>query len=147
MIQFKNSSLAAEIVLQTDYVQVTHEAKNSLILLKWLRQITPEERQRTFLWAYGFSKSEKVSNWLIDDEAIYLITPEEKAWVTNIWTKLVADSGIKKIAVVTSDHFPNLHANAGFTMEAQENYKQHSTTEHEVFTEYHLAYHWLLEGY
>ena len=135
------------VVLENEYVIISHDEATSLLLLKWKRQITLEERQKIFLWAYGFSKTENIKNWLIDDEAIYIITPEEKAWVTNIWTKLVANSGIEKIAVVTTDNFPNLQANASFTTSAQEKYRQHGTTEHEVFTEYHLAYQWLLEGY
>lgn len=135
------------VVLENEAVIISHDEANNLIFLKWKRQITLEERQKTFLWAYGFSKTETVKNWLIDDQELYIITDEEKAWVTDIWTRLVASSGIEKIAVVTSDHFPNLQTNAPFTTAAQAKYRQHGTTEHEVFTETHLAYQWLLEGY
>ena len=137
----------ASEVLRNECVFITHQPENALLLLKWLRQITYNERRETFLWAYDFSKKHQVKNWLIDDENIFIITPEEKEWVTYTWTELVSDSDIAKIAVVTSDHFPNLLVNAEFTTSAQEKYRQHGSTEHEVFTDFSLAYQWLTEGY
>ena len=134
-------------VLRNDCVAINVKTENDLLLVKWQRQITCSERQETFLWAYDFSKKNSIKNWLVDDEALFLITPEEKDWVTNTWTRLVSDSQIEKIAVVTSDHFPNLLGNAEFTMASQVNYKQHGATELEVFIEHELAYHWLTEGY
>lgn len=135
------------VALRNDCVKITHLPEKALLLLKWCRQITFTERRDTFLWAYDFSKKHGVKNWLLDDEHIFIITPEEKEWVTHTWTELVASSDIAKIAVVTSDHFPNLLANADFTTTAQEKYRHHGATEHEVFTDYHLAYQWLTEGY
>ena len=134
-------------VLRNDCVAINVQTQNDLLVVKWRRQITCSERQETFLWAYDFSKKNSIKNWLVDDEAVFLITPEEKDWVTNTWTRLVSDSPIEKIAVVTSDHFPNLLANTEFTTSTQKKYKQHGTAEHEVFVDYHLAFQWLTEGY
>lgn len=134
-------------VLRNDCVSINLKTEDALLVVTWQRQITYSERQETFLWAYDFSKQNSVKNWLVDDEALFLITPEEKDWVANTWTRLVSDSQIEKIAVVTSDHFPNLMANAEFTLVSQKKYKQHGRTEHEVFIDHHLAYQWLAEGY
>ena len=134
-------------VLRNDHVSINLKMEDALLVVKWQRQITYLERQETYLWAYDFSKQNGIKNWLVDDEALFLITPEEKEWVTNTWTRLVSDTQIEKIAVVTSDHFPNLMANAAFTMAAQDNYRQYSSTEHEVFIDHQLAYRWLAEGY
>src|SRR5215218_6573014 len=132
-------------VLRNDWVSINLKLEADLLVVTWQRQITNSERQETFLWAYDFSKKNSVKNWLVDDEALFLITPEEKDWVANTWTRLVSDSKIEKIAVVTSDHFPNLLTNTEFTLTAQEKYKQHGSTEHEVFIDHNLAYQWLAE--
>lgn len=134
-------------VLRNDCVSINLKKENALLEVKWHRQISYTERQETFLWAYDFSKRNSVKNWLVDDKALFLITPEEKDWVANTWTRLVSDSKIEKIAVVTSDHLPNLMANTEFTLVSQEKYKQHGRTEHEVFIDHQLAYQWLTEGY
>ena len=134
-------------VLRNDCVSINLKTEDALLVVKWQRQITCNERQETFLWAYDFSKQNGIKNWLVDDEALFLITPEEKDWVANTWTRLVSDSQIEKIAVVTSDHFPNLMANAEYTTTTQRKYQQHSSLEHEVFIDHQLAYQWLAEGY
>jgi len=134
-------------VLRNDCVAINLETESALLVVKWQRQITSKERQETYLWAHDFSKQNGIKNWLVDDEALFLITPEEKDWVTNTWTRLVSDTQIEKIALVTSDHFPNLLSNVAFTTAAQVNYRQHGSTEHEVFIDHQLAYRWLAEGY
>lgn len=134
-------------VLRNEFVSINLQPEDDLLIVKWKRQITCAERQETFLWAYNFSKQNNIKNWLVDDEALFLITPEEKDWITNTWTRLVSDSRIEKIAVVTTDHFPNLLANAAFTTASQLKYRQYGGTEHEVFIDQQLAFQWLTEGY
>ncbi|MBB6612423.1 hypothetical protein H7F15_15355 [Pontibacter sp. Tf4] len=133
-----------EKVLENKLVTIVYAPAESCILLKWKRQIDLQERKETFLWAYHFSKERKVRNWLIDDEEIYIITSEEKRWVENEWTQIVADSGIEKIAVYLPEEAYNaIQTNTEFTRKAQQNYKHHGKTEHEVFTDYETAMLWL----
>lgn len=134
---------ATEVVLQNEFVLIVYAEAESCILLKWKRQIDFNERKEIFLWAYEFSKDRKVKNWLIDDEEIFIITSEEKRWVENEWTAIVADSGIEKIAVyVPEEAYHSLNTNTDFTKTAQQNYKEHGITEHEVFTDYQTAMLW-----
>ncbi|MBC5772561.1 hypothetical protein H8S95_00665 [Pontibacter sp. KCTC 32443] len=133
-----------EEVLQNDFVSIINCQSDSCILIKWKRQIDFEERKEIFLWAYQFCKDNEVKNWLIDDEEIYIITSEERNWVANEWTEIVADSGIRKIAVYVPEYNYNALANqTDFTQTAQNNYQRHGTTEHEVFTDYQTAMHWI----
>lgn len=139
-----DTKVMPELVLENEFVRITFFEAESLILLKWKRQIDFGERKEIFLWAYQFSKDRKVKNWLIDDEEIYIITTEERSWVENEWTEIVADSGIEKIAVyVPEEAYSVINTNTDFTKNAQQNYKQHGITEHEVFTDYDTALMWL----
>ncbi|WP_242927386.1 hypothetical protein [Pontibacter vulgaris] len=140
----ENSEEIAVEVLHNDYVTITWFKADSLILLKWLRQIDFDERKETFLWAYQFSIDNQVKNWLIDDEEIYIITTAEREWIESEWTKIVAGSGIAKIAVyIPASFYSGLITLTDFTQNAQNNYKLFGTTEHEVFTDYETALTWL----
>lgn len=135
---------ATRVALQNEFVLIVYAEAESCILLKWKRQIDFSERKDVFLWAYEFSKDNKVKNWLIDDEEIYIITTEEKKWVENEWTKIIADADIEKIAVyVPEEAYHSINTNTDFTKTAQQNYKQHGITAHEVFTDYETAMLWL----
>jgi len=139
-----NKQTVTEVVLENEFVKITLLETESCILIKWKRQIDFGERKEIFLWAYQFSKDRKVRNWLIDDEEIYIITTEERSWVENEWTEIVADAGIEKIAVyVPEDAYSVINTNTDFTKKAQQNYKHHGITEHEVFTDYSTALMWL----
>jgi hypothetical protein len=135
----------AKEVLNNNYVLILFYEEESLLLIKWKRQISFQERKDGFMWAYRFSCSHGVRNWLLDDNEIFLITSAEKEWVTYTWTKLVARSGIKKIAVVIPGHITSLTTNVQFTEEAQRQYEASGPTRHEVFTDYHLALAWFKE--
>jgi hypothetical protein len=139
------STYLVKKVLLNSYVSILYYSEESLLVIRWKRQITFKERKDGFLWAYWFSCSHAVKNWLIDDEEIFHISPAEKEWVTNTWTKLVATSEIRKIAVVTPVHLPGLMANTQFTESAQKQYKAFGHTRHEVFTDYDLALAWFKE--
>ena len=135
--------LCTEVVLQNDFVSVCYNRDYSLLILTWKRQVTIDERKEVFLWGYDFTIQNKVKNWLIDDEEIYMFTQEEKDWVENCWTELAAHAEIRKIAVYTPDHFNTLSTMTEFTSNAQKNYKHHGKTRHEVFTDYESALNWL----
>lgn len=132
-------------VFQTSYISVLYDQAASLLTIKWKRQISFKERKDGFLWALRYSCSHQVRNWLIDDAEIFLITPTEKEWITHTWTKLVADSPIHKIAVVTHTDLPALESNTPFTEEAQKQYVAFGHTRHEVFTDYQVALAWFRE--
>ncbi|MBC5992607.1 hypothetical protein [Pontibacter cellulosilyticus] len=138
-----NSDTACEEVLQNDYVSVLYDKANTLIIIKWKRQINFEERKELFMWGYQFSIDNRVKNWLIDDEEIFMFTQQEIDWVENIWTELSSVAGIQKLAVYTPDRFHTLSTMTNFTLQAQKNYKRHGHTEHEVFTDYQEALDWL----
>ena len=133
----------SEEVLQNSFVSVQYSEADSLLLLKWKRQIDFEERKEIFLWAYQFSKDKQVRNWLIDDEEIFIFTTQEKDWIENDWTELVADSGIRKLAVCTPDYYNILATLTDFTQRAQDNYQRYGNTQHEVFIDYPTALTWL----
>jgi hypothetical protein len=144
-MNFLISEHLAKEVLNNNCVLILFHEEESLLLIKWKRQISFQERKDGFLWAYRFSCSHAVKNWLLDDNEIFLITPAEKEWVTYTWTKLVARSDIKKIAVVIPGHITDLTANVEFTEEAKRQYETFGPTRHEVFTDYHLALAWFKE--
>ncbi|WP_299757967.1 hypothetical protein [uncultured Pontibacter sp.] len=75
--------LVTEEVLQNSFVSVIYCAKHALLILKWRRQIDFDERKEVFLWSLNFSIANKVKNWLIDDEEIFVITSQEQNWVVN----------------------------------------------------------------
>jgi hypothetical protein len=134
-------------VLVNNFVSILYCSEKSLLIIKWKRQINLTERKEGFMWAYQFSCSHAVKNWLIDDEEIFLISPAEKEWITYTWTKLVASSEIRKIAVVTPIHVPGLMTNTQFTEEAQKQYTAAGHTRHEVFTDHDLALAWFEEDF
>ena len=143
MNKAENFGLCTKVVLQNDFVSVCYSRDHSLLILYWKRQIDFEERKQAFMWGYDFSKEHQVKNWLIDDEEIYMISQQEREWIENSWTELASQANIGKIAVYTPDHFNTLSTMTDFTSNAQKNYKHHGITEHEVFTDYQMALHWL----
>lgn len=130
-------------ILQNDFVSILYDEADTLII-KWKRQISFEERMEIFLWALGYSKENGVTNWLLDDEEIFIITSEERKWIENSWPELAAEGGIRKIAVCLPEHFSsNLLSLKDFTRRAQLNYQRLGVTQHEVFTDYETAFTWL----
>ncbi|MEJ8755960.1 hypothetical protein WG947_03050 [Pontibacter sp. H259] len=143
MNEEKNSGTITEVILQNDFVTVFYDEIDTIII-RWERQITPEERIDTFLWAQQYSKVHEVKNWLIDDESIFLITEKEKEWVENKWPPLAAEAGIRKIVVYIPEYFQNsIMSLTDFTKRAQKNYDHYGVTQHEVFTDYQVALAWL----
>jgi len=142
---FSSPGQLAKEVFQTPYVSVLHDESEALLTIYWKRQISLEERKSGFLWALQYSCTHQVRNWLIDAAEIFLVTPAEKEWVTYTWTKLVAASGIQKIAVVAEISLPALEASTRFTQEAQKQYAAAGHTRHEVFTDHQVARAWFLE--
>ncbi|SFH21097.1 hypothetical protein [Pontibacter chinhatensis] len=140
----ESSGVSAKEVLRNDFVVVRYAEADSLLLIDWNRQIEPEERQAAFLWCIQFSVDEQVKNWLINDEEIFIITSEEREWVSHTFTRLAAEAGIRKVAVfVPEDFYSGLQTLTDFTQDAQEIYRQFGVTEHEVFTDYSMALIWL----
>ncbi|MEJ8803479.1 hypothetical protein [Pontibacter sp. H249] len=135
---------ATSEVLKNDYVVVRYCEADSLLIVDWQRQVEIEERKKVFLWGNQFSTDNHIKNWFINDEEIYIITPEERKWISNTWIKLVAEAGVRKVAVYVPEYFYNtLLTLTDFTQEAQDVYKQLGVTEHEVFTDYNMALTWL----
>jgi len=143
MAEEKNLGTITEVILQNDCVTVFYDELDTIII-RWERQISPEERVDTFTWAQQYSKQNGVKNWLIDDENIHLITEKEKNWVENEWPPLAAEAGICKIVVYLPEYFLNsIMSLTDFTKRAQQNYSRFGVTQHEVFTDYQMALNWL----
>ena len=126
-----------------DFVSIIVFEAYSLLLLKWKRQITFPERKIGFLKGLELTNQHKIRFWLIDDLEIYLISEEEKAWILTDWVTASSKSSIIKLAVVSPDYYPSLVANTEFTGMGQENYQASGKIQHEVFTDYTSALHWL----
>lgn len=140
----ESSGVSAKEVLRNDFVVVRYAVADALLLIDWNRQIEPEERQAAFLWCIQFSVDEQVKNWLINDEEIFIITSEEREWVSHTFTRLAAEAGIRKVAVYVPEYFySHLLTLTGFTQDAQQIYERLGVTEHEVFTDYDMALTWL----
>ncbi|HEY4652277.1 MAG TPA: hypothetical protein VIG72_12730 [Pontibacter sp.] len=144
MVLAESSGYVTKEVLHNDFVQVSYCEADSLLLIKWKRQVDLEERKEVFLWGHGFSKANGVKNWLIDDEEIFIITTKEREWIQDTWTKMAAEAGLEKIAVYLPEYFFNsIITLTDFTQQAQKNYQRHGTTQHEVFTDYEIALTWI----
>jgi hypothetical protein len=133
------------VVFENSYLVLSKSAADSLLILRWKRQINFEERVEGFMEAYSYSRQHQIRNWLINDEEIFLITPQEKQWVAGTWAELVAQTNISKIAVFTSASYTVLIAHTEFTLQAQENYKRYGKTRYEVFADLTTAISWIQE--
>lgn len=127
----------------TDFVSILVFEAYSLLFLKWKRQITLPERKIGFLKGLELTNQHHIRFWLIDDLEISIIREEEKAWILTDWVTESSKSSILKLGVVTPDFYPSLVANTQFTDTGKENYQATGTIQHEVFTDYTSALHWL----
>ena len=132
-------------MLLNNYVSILYYSEESLLVIRWKRQITFKKRKDGFLWAYWFSCSHGVRNWLLDEEEILLISPAEKEWLTNTWARLVASSPIRKIAVVSPAHMPGLMTNIQVPESAQQQQETPGLLRQHVFADYDLALAWFKE--
>ena len=131
-------------VFDNDFVSILIFDVQSLLILKWKRQINLAERKAGFMEALSFTNKHHLNYWLIDDLQLYVISQAEKTWVLTDWVEASTKSSILKLAVVCADDYSALMANTDFTQEGKEQYQAKGQIEHEVFTDYNTAYNWLL---
>ncbi len=132
-----------KLVLKKDFVTVGQIGEN-LLSIKWEQQIDYDQRLEGFLWALAYSAENRITNWLINDEEIFIITAKEREWVINEFPELAARAGIRKVAVYLPEEFgSSLVSLSDFTKRAQVNYERLGVTQHEVFTDYQAALDWL----
>ncbi|ALI97756.1 hypothetical protein [Rufibacter tibetensis] len=138
---FKDSP---QLVFHKEYVSIHLLEAQSLLLLEWKRQISMEERKVGFQEALAFTHKNQISRWLVDDLQLYIITAEEKEWILTQFQEEASKSPLLKLAVVTADFYPSLVVNTEFTEKTKEGYEAKGVIQHEVFTDYASALHWLL---
>jgi hypothetical protein len=133
----------SNIDFETDYVSISVDKGRSLLLLRWLRQITLGERQIGFRTALDITTSQGIKYWLIDDRNLSVITDAEKEWILSCFLEDASKTTIRRLAVVVADYYPSLMANTDFTAKGQAGYREKGHILHEVFPDNNSALEWL----
>ena len=143
-----DQQLPSEAVLNkaidNDFVAISINLSEALLLLDWKRQISLQERQAGFLQALNLTHQHQIKYWLISDLNIFLISPEEKEWILTEWIELSSKSSILKLAVVCFDNYNLLINGTDFTSQGQQQYQKKGLIKHQVFMDFTSARTWLL---
>ena len=131
-------------VIENNYVSISINLSESLLLLEWKRQITLQERISGFLQALSITHQHQIKYWLISDLNIFFISPEEKNWILTDWVEVASKSSILKLAVVCFENYDMLINGTDFTSQGQHQYQEKGIIEHHVFLDFTSARTWLL---
>ncbi|GEO04007.1 hypothetical protein AAE02nite_16710 [Adhaeribacter aerolatus] len=144
MNQYRVSGNFPATAVENEFVLISLNLSESLLLLEWKRQISLAERQAGFLQALELTHQNGIKYWLISDLNIFFISPEEKRWILTDWIELASNSSILKLAVVVLEDYNVLMNSTDFTSRGQQQYQENGVIEHQVFMDFTSARTWLL---
>src|SRR5688500_207001 len=110
------------MLFRNDFVEVRYEEAYSLVVIQWKRQITLNERQIGYKTAFEYIKGHQATSLLVNNEKIFLFTPQEKLWLSGALNNWISETKIQKLALVTSDLYKNLTDLAEFIEEVKDMY-------------------------
>ena len=135
-----------KVLFKNEFLEIGIDEPISLLVLRWKRQITSEERVAGYERAFAYLKSYAIRNMLVDNEAIFLFSQHDKAWLAETFNQWISEARIKRFALVTSDLYKNLTDLGDFIASIKKTYPLLGNVEHEFFIDYKTARQWIQEG-
>jgi len=96
-----------DVVFDKSFLTIFHKPEEKLIHLKWKGFATSDQYRESLNFALEVVKEHQVENWLGNLKLMEIILPNDEDWATEIWYPLIAETSLKKMAIVTSLDFLN----------------------------------------
>ena len=89
---FLIATQGTSVLLQNNFVEMQLIRPFSLLIIKWKRQISFEERVFGYWAATEYLKEYQVENLLVNNEKIFLLSGSDKNWLSEILSKLFKET-------------------------------------------------------
>lgn len=89
-----------EILLDTDYAEVSYNKDLKLGKIVWKRKTTTEEYQYAFITLLNHSKKNPTNNFLSDIKNQGIVSPENRKWFETEMLPKAIESGLKRAGVI-----------------------------------------------
>ena len=96
-----------EVLFDKSFLTIFHNPEEKLVHMKWKGHSTTEQYREGLNFALDIVREHHVENWLGDLKLMQIILPVDEDWATEIWYPLISQTGLKKMAIVTSLDFLN----------------------------------------
>lgn len=87
-------------LLDTNYVEVSHDPELSLGKVVWKRKTTSEEYQHAFITILEYSKLHRTDNFISDIRNQTVVSPENRKWFETEMLPRAIENGLKRSAVI-----------------------------------------------
>jgi hypothetical protein len=88
------------IILNTDYAEVSHDSELKLGKIQWKRKTSLEEYQYAFITLVEYAKNHEAQNFLSDIREQSVVSPENRKWFEEVMIPQAIDVGLKRAAVI-----------------------------------------------
>lgn len=100
--------IVKDVLFDSDSLAIYFEAESKLIHLKWKGFASSDNFRDGLNFALAVVKEHQVENWLGNLKLMESILPADEEWTTKVWYPKIAETTLKKMAIVTSlDYFNN----------------------------------------
>ncbi len=89
-----------ELLLNTDYAEVSYDSDLKLGKIVWKRKTSTEEYQYAFLIMLNHAKNNPADNFLSDIRDQGVVSPENRKWFETEMLPQAIDAGLKRAAVI-----------------------------------------------
>jgi len=97
-----------EIVFDKEFLAIYHETENKLLHLKWKGFASSEDFRDGLIFALEAVKDFQIEHWLGNLKQMESIHPADEEWASQVWFPQIAETSLRKMAIVTSlDYFNN----------------------------------------
>lgn len=114
------NNLQQVCLFSTDFVEIIHHAADALLLVRWLRPVQSheyrfgiEETGRALL-ALGLEKL------LVNNQRMGVLTANDQGWLATISIKMISQSNLKQLAIISSTDFFQQHTNEKLDVRVKE---------------------------
>lgn len=135
-----------KILHKTDFMEIWLDGPISLLVLRWKRQISFEERVAGYEQVFAYLKQYAIRNLVVDNEAIFLFSATEKEWITATFSQWILEAKLQRFGLVTTDLYKNLLDLSEFIGDLMLTDRFLGQVEHEFFVDHYTARQWVLDG-
>ena len=107
-IYFCQVMILTEVVFDKDFLTISFDPQHKLVYLKWKGYASSENFREGLNYALDIVKDHNAENWLGNLKLMEAIHPLDEEWAIQNWFPQIANTTLRKMAIVTSlDYFNN----------------------------------------
>ncbi|WP_143732086.1 hypothetical protein [Pontibacter lucknowensis] len=97
--------------LSTDFVEIIHDVRHAMLLVRWLRPVQSHE------YRFGIEETGRVllelglQKLLVNNQRMGVLTMDDQGWLAAISIRMISQSKLKQLAIISSTDFFQQHTN------------------------------------